>query len=156
MTKMSSKLRFHYDFLTRNSCSTSSGLSNMAPKPGTDKAVELESWKMSKRIRKCHSLQWRHNGRDGVSTHRRLSCLLNLLFRRRSKKTSKLRVTGLGEGNSPVTGEFPTQRATWKMFPFDDVIMSKLQTDKVLKESTFFNQITSSMVRQNTSVNLLR
>ena len=32
--------------------------------------------------------------------------------RRRSKKTSKLRVTGLGEGDSPVTGEFAAQRAT--------------------------------------------
>ena len=30
----------------------------------------------------------------------------------RSKKTSKLRVTGFCEGNSPVTGEFPTQRAS--------------------------------------------
>ena len=34
------------------------------------------------------------------------------LFRRRSKKTSKLRVTGLCEGNSPVTGEFPAQMAS--------------------------------------------
>ena len=32
--------------------------------------------------------------------------------RRRSKRTSKLRVTGLCEGNSPVTGEFPAQRAS--------------------------------------------
>ena len=32
--------------------------------------------------------------------------------RRRSKKTSKLRVIGLCEGNSPVTGEFPAQRAS--------------------------------------------
>ena len=32
--------------------------------------------------------------------------------RHRSKKTSKLRVTGLCEGNSPVTGEFPAQRAS--------------------------------------------
>ena len=32
--------------------------------------------------------------------------------RRRSKKTSKLRITGLCEGNSPVTGEFPAQRAS--------------------------------------------
>ena len=46
------------------------------------------------------SLQWLHNERDGR------------LFRRRSKKTSKLRVTGLCEGNSPVTGEFPPQRAS--------------------------------------------
>ena len=28
----------------------------------------------------------------------------------RSRKTAKLRVTGLCEGNSPVTGEFPAQR----------------------------------------------
>ena len=30
----------------------------------------------------------------------------------RSKETSQLRVTGLCVGNSPVTGEFPTQRAS--------------------------------------------
>ena len=34
----------------------------------------------------------------------------NVYSRRRSKKTSKLRVTGLCEGNSPVTGEYPAQR----------------------------------------------
>ena len=32
--------------------------------------------------------------------------------RRRSKETSKLRVTGLCAGNSPVTGEFPAQKAS--------------------------------------------
>ena len=32
--------------------------------------------------------------------------------RRRLKKTSKLRVTGLCEGNSPGTGEFPAQMAS--------------------------------------------
>ena len=40
-------------------------------------------------------LQWRHDERDGVSNHRRLDRVLNHLFRRRSKKTSKPRVTGL-------------------------------------------------------------
>ena len=48
----------------------------------------------------------------GVSNHQPHDCLLKRLFRRRSKKASKLRVTGLSEGNSPVTGEFPTQRAS--------------------------------------------
>ena len=48
------------------------------------------------------SLQWRNNGCDGVSTHRRLDGLLNRLFRRRSKKTSKLRVTGLCGGNVSI------------------------------------------------------
>ena len=33
-----------------------------------------------------------------------LDCLLSRLFRRRSKKSSKLRVTGFCKGNSPVTG----------------------------------------------------
>ena len=57
-------------------------------------------------------LQWRHNGLDSVSNHQPHDCLLNHLFRRRSKKTSKLRVTGLCEGNSPGTGEFPAQTAS--------------------------------------------
>ena len=52
------------------------------------------------------------NGRDDVSNHQSHHCLLFDLFRCRSKKTSKLRVTGLCEGNSPVTGEFPAQRAS--------------------------------------------
>ena len=58
------------------------------------------------------ALQWRHNGRDGVSNHQPHECSFNRLFRRRSKKTSKLRVTDLCAGNSPVTGEFPAQRAS--------------------------------------------
>ena len=56
------------------------------------------------------SLLRRHNGLDVVSNHQPRDCLLNRLFRRRSKKTSKLRVTGLCTGNSPMTGEFPAQR----------------------------------------------
>ena len=53
-------------------------------------------------------LRWHHNDRDGVSNHWPHDCLL----RRRSKETSKLRVTGLCAGNSPLTGEFTTQRAS--------------------------------------------
>ena len=58
-----------------------------------------------------NALRWRHYGRDSVSNHQPRDCLLNLLFRCRSKKTSKLRVTGLCAGNSPGTGEFPAQVA---------------------------------------------
>ena len=58
------------------------------------------------------SLQWSHNERDGVSNHRRLDGLRNRLFRRYNKQISKLRVIGLCEGNSPVAGEFPSQRAS--------------------------------------------
>ena len=60
-------------------------------------------------IRRLH---WRHDEHDGVSNHQPHDCLLNRLFRRRSKKTSKLRVTGLCAGNSSVTGEFLAQKAS--------------------------------------------
>ena len=60
----------------------------------------------------CLSLQWRHYGRDSVSNHQPRGCLLNRLTRCRSKKTSKLRVTGRCAGNSPETGEFSAQRAS--------------------------------------------
>ena len=71
------------------------------------------------------SLQWRHNERDGVSNHRCLHCFkqwrhrwfetpsrLNCCFWRRSKKTSKLRVTDLCAGIWPLTVEFPAQKAS--------------------------------------------
>ena len=58
------------------------------------------------------SLHWRHNGRDSFSNHKPHECLRNRLFRRRSKKTSQLRVTGLCVGNSSGTGEFPAQMAS--------------------------------------------
>ena len=70
------------------------------------------------------TLQWRHNERNGVSNHRSFHYWLNHFFGRRSKKTSKLRGTGLCEGNSPVTREYPEQRASnAERFSFDDVIM---------------------------------
>ena len=75
----------------------------------------FQSW--SKQEHDCprpvpYSQQWRHNGREGVSNHQSHNCLLNRLFRHRSKKPSKLRVTGLCAGNSPGTGEFPAQMAS--------------------------------------------
>ena len=56
-----------------------------------------------------YPLRWRHNELDSVSNHQPQDCLLNRLFRRRSRKTSKRRATGLCTGNSPGTGEFPAQ-----------------------------------------------
>ena len=66
------------------------------------------------------ALRWSHNGRDSVSNHQPHHCLLNRLFGCRSKKTSKLRITGLCV-NSPHKW-----LVTRKMFPFDDVIMGTL------------------------------
>ena len=58
------------------------------------------------------SLQWRHNGRDGISNHQPHHYLFNRLFRHSSKKTSKLRGTCLCAENSPMTGESPAQMAS--------------------------------------------
>ena len=55
------------------------------------------------------TLRWRHNDHDGVSNHQPRGCLLNRLFSRRSKKTSKLSVTGLCAGNYRW---IPAQRAS--------------------------------------------
>ena len=58
------------------------------------------------------ALHWCHNERGGVSNNQPYDLLLNRSFGCRSKKTSKLRVIGLCEGNSQVTDEFPAQRAS--------------------------------------------
>ena len=48
-----------------------------------------------------YSLQRRQNERYGVWNYWRLDCFLNRLLRRKSSKTTKLRVTGFLEGNPP-------------------------------------------------------
>ena len=70
------------------------------------------------------TLHWRHNDHGGVSNHQPHDCLLNRLFRRRSKKAPNLHVTDLCVGNSsgPVISPHKGP-VTRKMFPFDDVIM---------------------------------
>ena len=76
-------------------------------------------------LQKCATpIQWRHNGCDGVSNHQPHDCLLNRLFRRRSKHESSASLAFVRRiprwpGNSPH--KWPVTR---KMFLFDDVIMS--------------------------------
>ena len=55
---------------------------------------------------------WIHDSHVIMSAMASQITSLNRLFGRRSKKTSKLCITGLHEWNSPVTGEFPAQRAS--------------------------------------------
>ena len=88
--------------------------------------------------RSATSLQWRHNDNDGVSNHQPHGCLLNRLFRRRTKKTAKLRVTGLCVRNSPGPVNSPHKGpVTRKMFPFDDVIMYSLLVTLTLANPSF-------------------
>ena len=103
----------------------------------------------------CHShvtdksLRWRHNWRDNVSNHQPQDCLLNRLCRRRSKKTSKLRVTGLcvGPVNSPH--KWPVTR---KMFPFDDVIMCDILFMRWITDKYTFRQQHTSKNRHQCNV----
>ena len=104
-------------------------------------------WKLS------IALQWRDNRRDSVSNQQPHDCLLNLLFR--SKKTSKLRVTGLCAGNSPGTGELPAQMASneedvsiwWRHHPFCLIVVHK----EILAETV----TTNDFVRISTDANSL-
>ena len=49
----------------------------------------------------------------GVMASQITSLTINRWYRHRPKETSQLRVTGLCAGNSPVTGEFPVQMASY-------------------------------------------
>ena len=71
------------------------------------------------------TLQWRHNGRDGVSNHQPHDCLLNRLFRHRSNKNIKApRHWPLwGIHQRPVNSQHKWL-VTRNFFPLDDVIMN--------------------------------
>ena len=104
------------------------------------------------------TLQWRHNEGDGVSNHWCIDCLLNCLFSHRSKKTSKLCVTGLCEGNSPVTRELPAQRASnaknvsiwWRHHEWhNELINDHLHTSTLcLTFSVYILVMTSQLIAQ--------
>ena len=82
-------------------------------KPPAERLINYAWCRLVGKFKICrNTLLWRHTGHDGVSNHQPHDCLPNRPFRRRSKKTLKLCVTGLCAGNSPVTGEFPAQMAS--------------------------------------------
>ena len=107
------------------------------------------SWGGAQRLRSWqHSLQWRHNGRNGVKNHMRLDCLLNYWSRCRSSRQMETFFALLAccAWNSPVTGEFPAQRpVTRKMFPFDDVSWQleclSMNVDITLRNFTCFKML---------------
>ena len=81
------------------------------PVPSSSMHMQMAYRKYALSLYICKSLQWRHNEHNGISDHQPHDCLLNRLYKRRWKKTSKFGVTGLWARNSPVTGEFPAQGA---------------------------------------------
>ena len=97
-----------------------------------------------------HSLRWRHNGHDCVWNHQPHHCLLNHIFGCRSKKTSKLRVTGLCAGNSPGPVNSPHKwPVTRKMFPFDDVIMWQKKKKKIKPWVVWINELWESAKKKS-------
>ena len=84
------------------------------------------------------SLQWRHNGRDGVSNQQPRHCLLNHLFRSTSRKHQSSASLAFVRGihwwpvNSPH--KWPVTR---KMFPSDDVIMVVIGAQALI-EPTYY------------------
>ena len=70
------------------------------------------------------ALLWHYNGRGSIWNHQPHDCLLNLLFRRTSKKIQSSASLAFvwGSHRGPVNSphKWPV---TQKMFPFDDVIM---------------------------------
>ena len=104
------------------------------------------SWRRSKKISKLHiiglceenspvttefpaqrasTLQWHHNEPSGISNYQPHNCLLNRLFRGRSKKhqssASLAFVWGIHRWSVNSLHKGPVML---KMFPFDDVIMN--------------------------------
>ena len=69
-------------------------------------------WVQTSHVLELKAIQCCHNEHDGVWNQVCQDCLLICLLTRRSKKTSKLCITGLCEGNPLVTGGFPSQRAS--------------------------------------------
>ena len=88
---------------------------------------QYSSWFRQCHWPQCHcsnskgSIQWRHNGHDGVSNHQPHDCLLNRLCADQICSASLAFVRGIHRWpvNSPQ--KWPVTR---KMFPFDDVIMT--------------------------------
>ena len=74
-------------------------------------------------------LQGRHNEQDGVVNHQPHDCIVNCLFRRRSKKASKFPSMALCGG-----WWIPGKRAIdAEIFSFDDVTMRRQATKSVIQ-----------------------
>ena len=76
---------------------------------------------------------------SGVSNHQPIDCLLNRLFKRRSKETSKFRATGLCAGILPGTGEFPHKWTVTEESRFDE--MAKIDYHWSLLFSSWWRHI---------------
>ena len=100
-----------------------------------------------------HSLWWRHNKPDGVPNHRRFDCLLNRLFRHRSKKRQSSASLTFAGGIHRWQVDYPQKDSvTRKMSPFDDAIMStvfRLTTILSLPSGEWLDSHRKGLVKRN-------
>ena len=77
------------------------------------------------------SLHWHHNEPYGASNHQPHHCLFNRLFRRRSRKHQSSALLAFVRRIHlwPVSSSHK-EPVTWKMFPFDDVIICNYFQEK--------------------------
>ena len=103
------------------------------------------------------SVQWRHNERHGVSNHQPHDCLLNRLFQIRENKAP--RHWPLCAGNSPLTGEFPAQRASiaeivsiwWRHHVTPEFSVADLDTNRLRAMSSLrLLQVTDNPLTEST------
>ena len=80
------------------------------------------------------SLQWCHNGRDGISNHQPYHCLLNRLLDQRKHQSSASLAFVRGIHRWPVNSphKWPVTR---KMLPYDDINM--WSRDRYLQTTVF-------------------
>ena len=83
---------------------------------GSNRVGLIENWRQlilaQGHENMCKPLQWCHNERDRVSDHQPQDCSFHRLFRRRSKKTSKLCVPVSLWGEFTRRRWIPTQRVS--------------------------------------------
>ena len=93
-----------------------------------------------------------------------LTIVYSTVYSGRWKKTSKLRVTGLCEGNSPVTGEFPAQMVSemknasiwWRHHALCQSGSRTWQFTEVTKNFPLFVSCDQTALRKPLSVRLVR
>ena len=96
------------------------------------------------------SFQWRHSERNCVSNHWRIDCVLNRLFRRRSKKTPKLRIS-----KQRLSGDVPNVKGS----PLNTAkyCLSERRSNSRILNTWHSNQIwyVSSWIQHTSSLSIL-
>ena len=108
----------------------------------------------------AHALLWRHNERDGVSNHQPHDCLPRSIVyadqRKHQSSASLAFVRGIHRSpvNSPHKGP-----VTWKMCPFDDIIMEctdgcrvqpSLRLQAISRSSSWLSHLSNIQCLKNT------